>query len=195
MKPRLKGQAQLFRFADDATMVFASERDALRVMAVLAKRFAKFGLTLHPDKTRLMSFLPPNRGRSDSFSLLGFTHYWSKSRKGNWVVKRKTEKRRFSAALKRVSEWCRRERHYPVADQYRQLSRKLKGHYSYYGITGNSKAISRFRYEVELSWRKWLSRRSRKAGRNWEWFNPFFRKYQLPKPIAIHSVLRQAAKI
>jgi RNA-directed DNA polymerase len=195
VKTHLKGVAQLFRFADDATMVFSNESDARRVFAVLAKRFAKFGLTLHPDKTRLIHFLPPSDGKRDSFSMLGFNHYWGKSRKGSWVVKRKTDKTRMSAGLKRIAEWCRKMRHMLVADQHKQLCSKVKGHYSYYGITGNSRSICIFREEVRLLWRKWLSRRSRKARKNWEWFELFFKKYPLPRPIAIHSVFRTAANI
>ena len=143
--PRLKSRAFMVRYADDAVLGFAREEDAQRVYAVLAKRFARFGLTLHPEKTRLMKFGrpgPKDRPRGGpgfyrSFDFLGFTHYWGRSRKGSWVVRRKTATGRLSRALRNITLWCRRYRHEPVGWQHAQLSRKLRGHYAYYGITGN----------------------------------------------------------
>ena len=201
VKPRLFGRAFLIRYADDLAMVFSNERDAERVMAVLPKRFGKYGLTLHPEKTRLVAFRPPprsNKGGGDgsesgpgSFVLLGFTHYWGWSRRrGYWVVLRKTAKGSFSRALRRVSEWCRRVRHQPIPEQHRQLVLKLKGHYEYYGITGNSAALVRFRTEVGRIWRRWLGTRSWHARRSWEWFNGLLRRHPLPPAIAVHSTVR-----
>jgi RNA-directed DNA polymerase len=144
VKPRLGGRAFEIRFADDAALVFEREEDARRVLAVLSKRFEKYGLRLHPEKTRLVDFRsPPRAGRGGSqrersFGLLGFTHYWGRSRKGHWVVQRKTAKDRFTRALRAAGRWCRAHRHWPVADQHAALSRKLQGHYAYYGITGKS---------------------------------------------------------
>jgi group II intron reverse transcriptase/maturase len=166
VKPRLRGRAFAIRDADDASLVFEREEDARRVLAVLAKRFAKYGLRLHPEKTRLVDFRSPPRAggsgsqRERSFELLGFTHFWGRSRTGRWVVKRKTAKDRFSRALRAVGRWCRDNRHWRLRDQQAALSRKLQGHYAYYGIIGNSRALARFRYEVERLWRKWLARRS-----------------------------------
>jgi group II intron reverse transcriptase/maturase len=147
VKPRLRGRAFLVRYADDAVMVFSREDDARRVLNVLPERFGKYGLTLHPDKTRLVEFQRPDRrppadgggsGRPGTFDLLGFTHFWGLSRKGKWVVMRKTAKDRLSRALTRVNEWCRRNRHRPVGEQWRALSQKLRGHFGYFGIIGNS---------------------------------------------------------
>ncbi len=149
VKPRLQGRAHLVRYADDAVMVFSCEDDARRVMDVLPKRFAKYGLTLHPDKTRLVEFRRPDRrpprdggdgGRPGTFDLLGFTHFWGLSRKGKWVVKRRTARDRFTRALRRVTEWCRLNRHHPVAEQHKALVQKLRGHFGYYGIIGNHAA-------------------------------------------------------
>ena len=148
VKPRLRGRAFEVRFADDAALVFEREEDARRVLAVLAKRFAKYGLRLHPEKTRLVDFRsPPRTGRGGSqcersFDLLGFTHFWGRSRKGCWVVQRKTAKDRFTRALRAVGCWCRAHRHCPVPAQCLALSRKLQGHFAYYGITGNARALS-----------------------------------------------------
>ncbi|HEX7074733.1 MAG TPA: group II intron reverse transcriptase/maturase [Hyphomicrobiaceae bacterium] len=198
VKPRLRGRAMEIRFADDAVLAFEREEDARRVLAVLPKRFGKYGLTLHPEKTRLVDFCrPPGSGegsqRERSFELLGFTHFWGRSRQGRWVVRRKTAKARFSRALKRVTAWCRTHRHLPVAEQQMALSRKLQGHYAYYGITGNATALLRFRYEVERCWRKWLSRRSRKARLNWAQFDRLRRRYPLPPARVVHSIYRGAA--
>jgi hypothetical protein len=197
VRSRLRGKAYLVRYADDAVLVFSDERDARRVMEVLPKRFEKYGLTVHPEKTRLIHFVKPGspteRKGSGSFNFLGFTHYWGRSRKGSWVVKRKTEKSRFSRALKAVSEWCKRNRHLPVREQQKALGRKLLGHYSYYGITGNARSLGNFRYQVQRVWRKWLNRRSRGNHMPWEKYNLLFKRYPLPPVKVVHSVY--AAKL
>jgi len=198
VKPRLKGQAFLIRYADDVAIGFTCEADARRVLEVLPKRFGRYGLTLHPEKTRLIDFRKPGPGQPDdwrpgSFDLLGFTHYWASSRKGNQVVKRKTAKSRFSRAVKAVGEWCRRNRHLPLDEQHRILVLKLRGHYAYYGITGNAEALTRFRHEAGQRWKKWLCRRSQRAGKDWEWFNRVLSRFPLPPAICVHSKLRRAA--
>ena len=194
VKPRLRGRALMVRFADDALMAFEREDDARRVLAVLPKRFERFGLTLHPEKTRLVDFRPPSPAakpgsqRERSFDLLGFTHHWGRSRKGRWVVQRKTARTRFSRALRQIGDWCRRNRHRRVAEQQYELSRKLKGHDAYYGITGNARALSRLRYEVQRRWRKWLNRRSHAARLDWAAFNRWLKRYPLPQARVVHSV-------
>ena len=203
VKLHLKGRAFLIRYADDFVMGFACEEDARRVLDVLPKRFGKYGLTLHPDKTRLVPFQrPPRRSARKgsakgsppgSFDLLGFTHYWSLSRKGNWVVKRKTAKSRLTRALRTVARWCRTHRHQPIAEQHRTLSQKLKGHFAYYGITGNGSALSMFHREVTRAWRKWLARRHRRGGYPWPRFIRLLERYTLPRPVVVHSVYRTAA--
>jgi group II intron reverse transcriptase/maturase len=196
IKPRLRGKAFLVRYADDAVLVFAEEEDARRVMAVLPKRFGKYGLTLHPQKTRLIDFRRPQgpSGRGpDSFDLLGFTHFWGRSGKGAWVVKRKTGKNRFSRAVRAVAEWCRRNRHQPLREQHRALASKLRGHFGYYGITGNSSALGSFLFVVRRLWHKWLGRRSQRGNMPWEQFVVTLQRFPLPRAIAVHSVLRLAA--
>lgn len=191
VKPRLRGRAFLVRYADDAVMVFSREDDARRVMDVLPKRFGKYGLTLHPEKTRLVEFRRPDRrspqdgdstGRPGTFDLLGFTHFWGLSRKGKWVVKRRTARDRFTRALKRITEWCRLHRHQAVVDQWRALSRKLRGHYGYYGITGNYERIHSFWECTKHAWRKWLARRSGRAGMPWSRMVRLLERYPLPPP-------------
>lgn len=191
--PLLQGAAFLVRYADDFVMGFSNERDARRVMAVLPKRFGKFGLTLHPDKTRLLPFRPPRSqdgpGKErGSFDFLGFTHHWAKSRQGRWVVKQKTAKGRFTRALQRIKEWCRKNRHQAVKAQCQALTQKLRGHYGYYGIVGNSASLGRFRTEVGRLWHKWLSRRSQKAKLDWPTFNRLLQRYPLPPPRVKRSI-------
>jgi RNA-directed DNA polymerase len=198
VKVRLQGSAFLVRYADDAVMVFETEVDARRVMAVLAKRFAKYGLRLHPEKTKLVRFTRPPFGSGrkadderwpESFDLLGFTHYWGRSLKGNWVVKRKTQQARLSRARRSISMWCRANRHLPIKEQHRLLAMKLRGHDAYYGITGNARALEWLRYWVQRDWFKWLRRRSGGARRNWEWMQRLLEVFPLPAARVVHSVL------
>jgi RNA-directed DNA polymerase len=199
VKPRLKGRGFLIRYADDFVVVLSSEEDARRVMNVLPKRFGRYGLTLHPKKTRLVPFQRPTSGTSggkadpQSFELLGFTHHWAKSLRGRWFVRRKTAPSRFGRALQRVGEWCRVNRHLPVAIQQQSLAQKLRGHYGYFGITGNAAALGRFYYEVKRVWRLWLDRRSQRAKMVWPRFQKLLERYPLPPPVVVHSVYRSAA--
>jgi len=191
VRPRLKGHATLVRYADDFVFVFAKKEDAERVLDVLPKRFGKYGLTLHPVKTRLVAFQRPKRDADDddgpdTFDLLGFTHHWGLSRKGNWVVMKRTAKDRFSRALRRIREWCRWNRHADVETQRRALARKLQGHYSYFGVSGNSRMIARLFYETTRAWRKWLSRRSQRGTLNWTKMNALLRRHPLPRPRIVH---------
>jgi group II intron reverse transcriptase/maturase len=183
--PRMRGRAFLVRFADDFAMVFSDREDALRVYEVLPKRFERFGLMIHPEKTRLIQFRRPRRDGGDtkpgSFDFLGFTHHWGRSRRGSWILKRQTAKDRFSRGLKAINRWARRARHIPVAKQAAILGAKLRGHYNYYGLPGNSPAISRFHHEVRRLWKKWLGRRSQR-GLTWEQFIRLLQRYPLPPP-------------
>jgi group II intron reverse transcriptase/maturase len=194
VRPRLDGSASLIRYADDAVMIFARESDARRVMAVLAKRFAKYGLTLHPEKTRLIDFRCPvgNDAGPRSFDFLGFKHFWGRSRKGNRVVQRKTASTRFSRALRRVVEWCRLNRHRAIDDQHRALVRKLSGHYNYFGITGNFRSLRSFRNEVRRAWRKWLDRRAGRSHMGWDRYALLLQRYPLPNPRIVHSFAKVA---
>jgi RNA-directed DNA polymerase len=196
VKPRLGGEARLFRYADDAVIVFAREDDARRVFEVLPKRFAKYGLELHPGKTRLIEFRRPDRRDGDrdskereSFDILGFTHYWGKSRAGRWVVKRKTAKDRLSRALKAVVAWCKQRRHASLREQHQTLRRKLMGHFGYFGITGNFDALHRFFRGARRAWRKWLHRRSQRGRMTWDRFKLVLERYPLPRPRIVHSAL------
>lgn len=202
VRPRLQGRAFLIRYADDFIMGFSCEADARAVLDVLPKRFGKYGLTIHPTKTRLVPFRPPSRSsraepgpssRPGTFDFLAFTHYWGKSRKGTWVVKRQTAASRFVRGLKKLGQWCRWNRHQPIEVQHQTLWSKLRGHYAYFGITGNSRALVRYRDAVARLWRKWLSRRQSAAAIPWEVFQRLLKRYPLPPAVAVHSVCRLAA--
>jgi group II intron reverse transcriptase/maturase len=187
--PRMKGPAHLIRYADDFVMILKREDDARRVFEVLPKRLAKYGLTIHPDKTRLVEFQRPkpsdDGGGPGTFDLLGFTHHWGVSRNGKWVVKRRTARDRLSRALKKVAEWCRMHRHDPVRQQHAALSKKLQGHYAYYGVTFNSYALSSFFFRVKAVWQKWLRRRSRRYF-TWIDMRALLERHPLPKPRIVH---------
>ena len=169
VRPRLKGVAFLIRYADDFVIGVAREDDARRIMEVLPKRMSKYGLTVHPEKTRLIRFQPEETPDSESkggdssspetFDFLGFTHYWGKSRAGEWVIKRKTARSRLRRAFQALAEWCRKNRHHPLPEQHQTLKQKLQGHYGYYGIIGNFPSLLEFREGVRKFRKYWLSRR------------------------------------
>ncbi len=192
-KPQIGGHAELVRFADDFVILCDRKADAERFCKGIFPRFEKFGLTLHPEKTKLVPFKRPlhsGPNESESWDFLGFTHYWSRSRKGYWVIFQKTMTSRLSRGLCNVAEWCRRNRHLPVRKQHQILSRKLLGHCAYYGITGNSVALQKFRRGMRNVWMKWLRRRSRAAfAKSWDWWSLFHERYPLPPAHAIHSII------
>ena len=198
-KPRLRGRAFLIRYADDFVIGFTDEVDAQRVQEVLPKRFGKYGLTLHPDKTRLVPFQRPpqrpDRGdgpqeRPGTFDFLGFTHFWGKSRKGHNVVKQQTAAQRLRRAIGTIAAWCQRNSHRSLLEQHRELSRQLVGHYGYYGITGNAHAVAEFFSQVTALWRRWLSRRSWAGRLSWAAFKGLLARLALPGPRVVHSVFR-----
>jgi group II intron reverse transcriptase/maturase len=201
VQPRLRGRTTLVRYADDFVMVFETEQDARRVVEVLAKRFEKYGLRLHPEKTRLVRFEKPSSrssssggdpGGSSSFDLLGFTLFWAKSRKGNWVVMRKTAKDRLRRTLRHIYMWCRENRHLPIRQQHAALVLKLRGHDAYFGVTGNARALQVMRQQVRRIWQKWLNRRSWKARMTWERMNRLLGVLPLPPARVVHSIYRAA---
>ena len=193
VQPRLKSRSFLTRFADDFVIGCALEADARRIMAVLPKRFARFGLRIHPEKTVMITFRKPrpHTGSGDgngTFDFLGVTHYWTRSRQGHWVIKRKTAGKRLRRTVRSLWRWCRANRHRPMTDQYRMLSHKLRGHFQYYGIRGNSRAIAAVRYHAENAWRYWLSRRSHKSAISWEKFQKLKKVFGLPIPKIVHQI-------
>lgn len=186
VKPRLRGKAILVRYADDAVLGFERQDDAQRVMAVLGKRMARFGLTLHPDKTRLFDFRRPpmSQGKGTgpaTFDFLGFTWYWRRTRWGNWSVTCKTRRARLARAIRAAYDWCRDHRHLPVREQHAALTRRVRGHINYFGVNGNVGSLKRFLLHVRRGWFKWLNRRSQRARLTWERYGDLLRDFPLPR--------------
>jgi len=174
--------------------VIACERedDARRVLGVLPKRFGRFGLTIHPTKTRLVKFTKPGRreksdGGNGTFDFLGLTHYWAKSRRGYWVIKRMTARKRQRRAMRAAWNWCREHRHQPLKEQYQVLVQKLRGHYQYYGLRGNYRKLWGLWRWVERAWSYWLKRRSQRAISEEE-FAKLRAQYPLPIPVITQSI-------
>lgn len=169
VRHRLEGAARLIRYADDFVIVFEQGVDARRVMEVLPKRFAKYGLTVHPDKTKLIPFHQPrpptwrgpdDRPRPGTFELLGFQHFWGRTQRGTWWVRRKTAPKRMTRSLKAIRAWCKAHRHDPIREQSKILGAKVRGHFQYYGIPGNLDSLWRFSRLVFANWYRWVARRS-----------------------------------
>jgi RNA-directed DNA polymerase len=193
VEPRLKGRSFLTRFADDFVIGCELEADSRRIMAVLPKRFARFSLTIHPEKTVMIEFRKPSArtGSGDgngTFDFLGLTHYWTRSRRGYWVINRRTARKRLRRTKKSLWRWCRTNRHLPLQDQYRMLCQKLRGHFQYYGIRGNYRMLAEVHLHAEEAWRYWLSRRSNKSAISWEKFQKLRKVFVLPTPKIVHRL-------
>ena len=187
VKPRLRGRANLIRYADDFIIGFEDEEDARRVMAILGKRLGRFGLALHPDKTRLFPFRRPPAGQksgkgSATFDFLGFTLYWARSRKGRWGMSCKTRRASLRRAIQSVYDWCRRHRHTSVKEQHAALTRRIQGHFNYFGVSGNFRSLLLVIEQAKRSWYKWLCRRSQRKRLTWERFADLLRDFPLPVP-------------
>lgn len=183
VKPRLRGRLVLIRFADDFIIGLEHEDDAARVEKALRGRMARYGLTLHPEKTRTLTFRPPGSGGtkgSDTFDFLGFTIFWQKTKRGAWRMACKTRRARRTRAIKSAYDWCRRHRHWPIKAQHAALSRKLRGHFNYFGVNGNSRALASVLYWVIIGWWKWLRRRSQRARMPWPRFAKLLERFPLP---------------
>jgi RNA-directed DNA polymerase len=189
VKPRMRGRAFMIRFADDALLVFEHKHDAERVMRVLPERLAKYGLRLHPEKTRLVQFKRPrlrweepgDGGHGGSLGFLGFTHFWCRTRGGGWAVRKRTSKDRLSRSLRQLNQWLRLVRHWPIAKQHEVLCQKIRGHMQYYGVPWNIGALDRYLFVARYLWRKWLARRSHHAKHTWTWFWELLKRFPLPR--------------
>jgi len=193
VKPRMRGHCFMVRFADDFVIGFQHEDDARRVVEVLPKRFEKYGLEIHPQKSRLLKFRKPaskkevNRG-DNTFDFLGFTHYWARSRKGSWVIKRKTSRKKVNKTIQALWLWCKENRHMNLLRQHSILCSKLRGHFQYFGVRCNMRAMEAVLHHVRRGWRYWLNRRSSKKALDWEKFDVLLTKLPLVSPRIIHNV-------
>jgi len=181
----MKGEAHLVRYADDFIMVFELQDDADRVWGVLGKRFGRFGLSLHPEKTRIVQYQKPSQEQKGgkgpgTFDFLGFTWYWRRVRGGRWRSWCKTRRAKLRQAIREVYQWCKGNRHLPVAEQHGTLGRKIRGHVNYFGVSGNYKSVAAFCHFVTRAWFKWLTRRSNRCHLTWERFEEFLKGHPLP---------------
>ena len=190
IQPLLKGKSFIVRYADDFILGFTDKQDAMRVLNVLPKRFDKYKLTLHPEKTKLID-LKCETGKGDrSFDFLGFTHYIGKSRKGRLILMCKTSSKKLTKAINQTEDWIKHNRHKRLKELTAELNAKLRGHYAYYGITFNSKGITSFYEQIRRRLQKWLNRRGGKHKWEWEKFNTLITEwYPLEKPRIYHSYL------
>ncbi|MCU0664890.1 MAG: reverse transcriptase domain-containing protein, partial [Myxococcota bacterium] len=186
VKPRMKGRSCLVRYADDLVFGFEHREDAERVMAVLGQRLERYGLRLAQDKTRLLDFRrpPPEQqdGKGpDNFDFLGFKHYWRRSRGGVWHPAWKTRTKSLRKAIVALQDWCKANRHLSIPEQHKALTRRVQGHFNYFGVNGNSSSLSALKYKVERSWFRWLRRRSQRTGLTWKRFGQILKALPLPK--------------
>lgn len=188
--PRLSGRAHIVRYADDFVMAFQHVQDAERVMAVLHKRFARYGLELHPTKTQLLPFgrfareweVKAGGHKPKTFNFLGFTHISGVNRHGSFAYQVRTMASRLRRSLTAIAQWCRANRHLPLDNQRETLARKMEGHYGYYGRRTNYRQLVHFYMGVRRLWYKWLNRRDQRHRLTASEFNAMLRAQPLPCP-------------
>jgi hypothetical protein len=188
-----EGDVIIVRWADDFVVGFTDEQHARRFLTELSERFAKFGLELHPDKTRLIEFgrhaarkrRRRGEGKPETFNFLGFTHICATSKGGRFWVRRITIAKRLRAKLAEVKAGLRRRWHHPIPEQGAWLAAVLRGHFAYYAVNGNSDALNGFRFEVVGLWRKRLRRRSQKSRLTWARMKLIANRW-LPRPRVMH---------
>jgi RNA-directed DNA polymerase len=194
--PRMRGSAFMIRYADDFVMAFSERSDAERVLDVLSKRLARFGLELNTEKTRLVYFGRPGKGPHDpdTFDFLGFTLHWGKARKGMQIIRWKTSKKRLNRTLRAFNDWMRSHRHWPVEQQQRALNRRLRGHYAYFGLSLNMRPMQQVYHRVTRLWRLWLDRRSQRGRMPWPRFGELLRRHPLARPRIVHRLFGNAQR-
>jgi RNA-directed DNA polymerase len=195
--PRIHGRARLIRYADDAVIGFEHEADAWKVLDALRKRFERYGLRLHPEKTRVVPFMRPDRTKANgkaraTFDFLGFTHHWRRARSGRWMPSVRTRTARLRRFIGTVADWCRSHRHEPVKEQHAALARRIAGHFNYFGVNGNVLCLRHVLRACTVVWLKWLNRRSQRARKTWDEFNDLLQRHPLPRA-RVHVQLWQTA--
>jgi RNA-directed DNA polymerase len=193
--PRVKGACNMVRYADDFICMVEHADEAQRILVALRKRFAKFDLELHPEKTRVISFGRFERERAskqnrrpNTFDFLGFNHYCGKNRKGKFILFRKTSNKKFRMKCKDMNNWLRKIRNYQKTSEWWPiLQAKLRGHYQYYGVSGNMLYLKKFYTFTEHMVMKWLNRRRQRKSFNWASFRKYREYYPLPRPRIVHN--------
>jgi len=196
IKRQVRGKCSLVRYADDFVCMIQYQDDARHIERALRERFAQFDLELHPEKTRVIGFgryerenARRQKRHAHTFDFLGFTHFCGNSRRGKFIVGRRTSRKKFRKKSKELNLWFKRMRNYlPVKEWWPILASKLRGHYQYYGVSGNMPGVSRF-YQLALHLAfKWLNRRSQRQSFNWESFYAYLKHYPLPRPRIVHNL-------
>ena len=187
VKPLLKGECFIIRYADDFVIGFENPEDARRVQEALPKRMGKYGLTIHPDKSKLVRFTPYGKEKRPTIDFLGFTHYWTKSKGGVLVIKRRTTSKGLRKGIKKIEDSCRMNRHERLKVQFSKLRSKLHGLYQYYGIRCNFKALATFYQTAVRRWYYWLNKRSQTNSYTWSNYKGLLAYFVLPKPRIIHK--------
>ena len=187
IRPMLEGEMFFVRFADDFVIGFEYREDAEKVYRTLPKRFSKFGLSIHPEKTRLVNFKPVDKGQGRTFDFLGFTHFWAKSKRGFWVVKRKTRRGKVNQTFRSLYDYCKANRHLRIREQWLDLCTKIRGYYAYFAIPGNFIFLKQIRHRTISYWFKWLNRRSQYNSYTWKSFEKLLKVFPLPYPRIIHK--------
>ncbi|WP_321495046.1 reverse transcriptase domain-containing protein [uncultured Desulfobacter sp.] len=190
VQPRLTGKSFLIRFADDFIVGLQLESDAKRLLEVLPKRFKRHSLELHPKKTRLIAFgKPARKGKPQgTFDFLGFTYYWGRSLKGNWVIKKKTARKRRNRFMRMLWSWCKEHRHDSIRSQQETLCSKLMGFYQYFGVRSNFKVLEVVYEYAASAWKHWLGQRHRNGRLSYKKFSRFLTGYPLPRPRIVHNI-------
>lgn len=194
VKPRMRGEVYEVRYADDFILGFQYRQDAEKVLVVLRERFGKYGLKLHPEKTRLIEFgrkalaksEEPGAKRPGTFDFLGFTHIAKRSRRGKFTIQLRTMRKRLRRSVKEISVWCQKHRHDPVKEQNKRLNAKLRGHYQYYGRPTNFRSLWEYRQAVRRIWKKWLNRRTRGKTVSWPVYEQLLGLHPLLRPRITH---------
>jgi RNA-directed DNA polymerase len=198
IKPQVTGECHLVRYADDFIVMVQFKDEAHRLVEVIRKRFEQFDLQLHPDKTRVMSFgryeginAEKQDRKANAFDFLGLTHYCTKSRHGGFLVGRRTSVKKFRKKVKELNEWFKANRNaIRLSELWKMLKAKLRGHYQYYGISGNYRGVYRYyRSALRIAF-KWLNRRSQRKSFNWQQFSKYLEKYPVPKPYIAHRLYK-----
>lgn len=196
VKPKVTGECQLIRYADDFIILVQYQGEAHRLVEHLRERFQQYGLQLHPGKTRVISFgryeqhnAQKQNRKANSFDFLGLTHYCTKSRHGGYLVGRITSAKKFRNKVKALNEWFKAQRNIlRLSEMWKKLTAKLRGHYQYYGISGNYRGIYRYYCCAKRIMFKWVNRRSQRKSFNWKQFTEYLQRNQLPKPHITHRL-------
>ena len=193
VRPRVAGECHLVRYADDFRVLVQYCDSAKRIEKALRQRLAKFGLLRHPAKTRTMSFGRYEREKArrenrkpHTFEFLGFTHYCGTNRKDRFLLGRKTARKRFAQSCRALTRWLQAVRPLPMKCWWPVLAAQVRGHYRYYGVSGNGRRIGTFDYVVKRLLYKWLNRRSQCKSFTWAQFNAYLARYPLPRPYIVH---------